>query len=175
MQPVTLTTPRLRLRVFDSRDTDAVYLACQDPGIRFYTPAPTPYRRADAEQYVDKKVPAGWADDTEYALGAFRADGGALVGSFVLIRRLPGVLELGYWTAPDQRGHGFAVEAAKALCDWGFATLGAHRIEWWAMVGNTASRAVAERLGFTMEGMLRRRLVVDGEPRDWWVAGLLKA
>lgn len=45
-------------------------------------------------------------------------------------------------------------------------TLDVHRIEWWAMVGNTGSRAVAEKLGFTVEGTLRRRGVAnDGESR----------
>jgi RimJ/RimL family protein N-acetyltransferase len=42
------------------------------------------------------------------------------------------------------------------------------------MVGNVPSRALAEKLGFTVEGTLRHRTVVRGEPRDWWVGGLLK-
>ncbi|WP_373979092.1 GNAT family N-acetyltransferase [Streptomyces sp. TLI_146] len=42
------------------------------------------------------------------------------------------------------------MEAARALCDWGWDTLDVHRIEWWAMAGNTASRVVAEKLGFTV-------------------------
>lgn len=174
MQPVTLTTPRLALRAFEERDAEAVYVACQDPDIQLYTPVPSPYERADARRYVGETVPDGWAQDTNYVLAAFRTDTGALVGAFNLGRRMPGVWELGYWTAPDQRRHGFTTEAAKALCDWGFATLDAHRIEWWAMTGNTGSRRIAEKLGFTIEGTLRRRLIVNGEPRDWWVGGLLR-
>jgi RimJ/RimL family protein N-acetyltransferase len=61
------------------------------------------------------------------------------------------------------------------LCDWGFAALDVHRIEWWAMVGNAASRALAEKLGFVVEGVLRKRSIVAGEPRDWWVGGLLRS
>lgn len=172
---MSLETERLLLRPFTLSDADAVYEACQDPDIQFYTPAPSPYRREDAEKLVGESAPNGWASDRDYVLGAFRTDNGGFVGSFCLTKVDKGVYELGYWAAKEQRGHGYAVEAAKALCDWGFATLDAHRLEWWAMVGNTASRALAEKLGFELEGTLRQRAIMNGEPRDWWVGGLLKS
>jgi len=178
VEPVTLTTERLLLRAFAPADVESVYLACQDPDIQFYTPVPSPYRRTDAEKFVADAA-TKWATDADHNLGAFRADDGAddgaLVGAYGLTKRERGVYELGYWAAEEQRGRGYSVEAAKALCDWGFAALEVHRIEWWAMVGNMASRAVAERLGFMVEGTLRRRTIVNGEPRDWWVGGLLAA
>lgn len=174
MEPVTLRTPRLVLRAFVPSDAEAVYAACQDPDIQHYTPAPTPYRHADAEKLVEVTAPKGWAEDSDHILGAFRSDNGALVGSFCLTLLFEGVYELGYWAAREQRGRGYALEAARALCDWGFDALAAHRLEWWAMVGNVPSRALAERLGFTVEGTLRDRSKVDGEPHDWWVGGLLR-
>ncbi|MGI5451144.1 GNAT family N-acetyltransferase [Streptomyces sp. CA-243310] len=97
-------------------------------------------------------MPARWAEDRDYTFGAFRKDTGALVGSYCLTLVSLGVRELGYWAVKEQRGRGYSVEAARSLCDWGWAILGVHRIEWWAMTGNTGSRAVAERLGFTVEG-----------------------
>ncbi|WUQ66248.1 GNAT family N-acetyltransferase [Streptomyces canus] len=114
-------------------------------------------------------------EDRDYTLGAFRKDTGALVGSYCLTLVSRGVWELGYWAVKEQRGRGYSVEAARALCDWGWATLDVHRIEWWAMSGNTGSRAVAEKLGFTVEGTLRNRSIAnDGKPHDWWVGGLLR-
>lgn len=174
MNPVTLKTERLLLRPFADPDAEAVYLACQDPDIQFFTPVPHPYRREDALAFVGESTPKGWAEDTEHVLGAFRLDTGALVGSFCLIRISQGVYELGYWVAKEQRGQGYSTEAARALCDWGWKTLEVHRIEWWAMVGNAPSLAVAEKLGFTLEGTLRKRAIAAGEPRDWWVGGLLR-
>ncbi|MBQ1159487.1 GNAT family N-acetyltransferase [Streptomyces sp. A73] len=175
MDPVILETDRLVLRAFTSADVDAVYEACQDEEIQFYTPVPVPYRRADAEKRIGEELPAGWSTDKSYTLGAFRKDSGALVGSYCLFIVMPGVWEIGYWAVKEQRGHGYSVEAARALCDWGRATLDVHRIEWWAMVGNLGSRAVAERLGFTVEGTLRNRAIAnDGKPHDWWIGGLLK-
>jgi RimJ/RimL family protein N-acetyltransferase len=174
VEPVTLTTERLVLRPFAEPDTDAVYQACQDPDIQYFTPIPTPYRRADAEKFIAGTGPR-WTADVDYTLGAFRADDGALVGAYDLELKDRGVYELGYWAVARQRGRGYSYEATKALCDWGFATLDVHRIEWWAMVGNAASRALAEKLGFVVEGVLRRRSIVAGEPRDWWVGGLLRS
>lgn len=174
MEPVTLTTERLLLRPFAEPDIDAVHQACQDPDIHYYTPIPSPYHRADAEQFVARGGHRR-ASGADYAFGAFRADDGALVGAYDLERIHLGVYELGYWAAKEQRGQGYSFEAAKAVCDWGFATLGVHRLEWWAMVGNTASRALAEKLGFVLEGTLRHRVIANGEPCDWWVGGLLRA
>lgn len=175
MEPVTLETDRLLLRAFTTADVDAAYAACLDRDIQFYTPVPVPYRRADAEKRIREDLPAGWATDKSYTLGAFRKDNHALVGSYCLFVVMPGVYELGYWAVKEQRGHGYSVEAARALCDWGWATLDMHRIEWWAMVGNSGSRAVAEKLGFTVEGILRHRGIAnDGQPHDWWVGGLLR-
>jgi hypothetical protein len=51
--------------------------------------------------------------------------------------------------------------------------LGLGRIEWWANVGNYASRRVAEKAGFTMEGTARARLLHRGVRVDGWSAGLL--
>ncbi|MEV6695961.1 GNAT family N-acetyltransferase, partial [Streptomyces sp. NPDC051453] len=52
MEPVVLTTDRLRLRTFTVEDTDEVYLAAQDPDIQRWTTIPSPYARVDAEHFV---------------------------------------------------------------------------------------------------------------------------
>jgi RimJ/RimL family protein N-acetyltransferase len=47
VEPVTLKTERLTLRPFAADDVDAVHLACQDPDIQFFTPAPSPFARTE--------------------------------------------------------------------------------------------------------------------------------
>jgi RimJ/RimL family protein N-acetyltransferase len=84
-----------------------------------------------------------------------------------------GIVEIGFWTAPDQRGRGYTAEAATEMCRWAFGTLGAHRLEWLAGVGNEGSRAVAGKVGFTMEGTLRARMDLRGEKIDAWLGSLL--
>jgi RimJ/RimL family protein N-acetyltransferase len=64
--------------------------------------------------------------------------------------------------------------ATRLVCRWAFDELHLERVEWWAGVGNTGSRRVAERLGFTIEGTCRARLMHRGERMDAWVGGLLR-
>jgi RimJ/RimL family protein N-acetyltransferase len=178
MEPVTLETARLVLRPFTAADIDPVFRACQDPEIQRFVPVPVPYTRECARTYVQQLCPAGWRQGTALNLGSFSRDNGALVSSMGLQQggdRPPGVVELGFWTAPGHRGRGYTVEAADAMCRWAFAELGAQRMEWLALVGNEGSRAVATRLGFTVEGTLRSRLDHRGVLKDGWIGSLLRS
>jgi RimJ/RimL family protein N-acetyltransferase len=177
MEPVTLTTERLVLRVLEDRDIDALHAACQDPEIPRWTPVPSPYLREHAESFVRETSAHGWRDDTMYNFGVFTHEG-ALVSSMGLVRlaslyTAARQAELGYWTAREHRGRGYTVEAARAVIGWAFDELGVERLEWVAEAGNVPSRAVAQRLGFTMEGTLRAKIVHQGTRRDAWIGALL--
>ncbi|MEZ0068354.1 RimJ/RimL family protein N-acetyltransferase [Streptacidiphilus sp. MAP12-20] len=176
MEPVTLETARLSLRQFTEADIDAIHAACQDPDIQRYTAVPSPYGREHAEGFVREIAPQGWASETLLNFGCFRKDTDELVASAGLHGRqfrVDGVIEVGYWTAPAQRRQGFTTEAVRAICDWAFRELGVARVEWLARVGNTGSRAVAEKAGFRFEGTLRSLLLHRGARYDAWIGGLL--
>ncbi|MFI9625009.1 GNAT family N-acetyltransferase [Streptomyces sp. NPDC052042] len=174
MEPITLTAERLLLRPFAEDDVDAVHAACQDPDIRRWTVVPSPYGRADAESFVRELCPAGWRDDSAYNFAVVRREDGALVGALEITHRnLPGTYEVGFWAAKEHRGHGYTAEAVLAAARWTFASLGGDRLEWRAETGNTASRAVALRCGFRMEGEQRSGLFNKGVRRDAWVGALL--
>lgn len=183
MEPVTLTTARLYLRPLGDADIEAVHQACQDDEIQRWTAVPSPYQHTHAQAFVREITPRGWAHDTMYNFGAFeraashdrRARGDTLVASVGLGVRSAdrGVLGLGFWTAREQRGQGYVTEAAAALCHWAFDTLKARRVEWRALKGNLASRHVAERIGFTLEGTLRNQAAHRGTIRDEWIGSLL--
>ena len=85
----------------------------------------------------------------------------------------PSVADVGYLTAPYARGTGTTTAALEAICAWGFETLRLERIEWRAQVGNEASRRVAEKVGFRLEGVNRALLRLRGERYDTWIASLL--
>ncbi len=63
--------------------------------------------------------------------------------------------EIGYWLVADAQGQGLVTRAVRALTTYGFNVVGLHRMTIKAAVENTRSRAVAERLGFVQEGVLR--------------------
>ncbi len=170
MDPVELLTDRLTLRRPLVADVPAIAAACADPWVQRYVPVPSPYTEADACEFVATAV-REWEADESYAFAVHVGD--ALAGMAQLTRKGAGFVELGYWAAPGQRRRGYTAEASHRLCQWGFDTLGIHRIDWWAVVGNDGSRSVAESIGFVVEGTLRQRAMLHGEPQDWWVGGLL--
>ena len=64
--------------------------------------------------------------------------------------------EIGYWIRSSCAGRGYATEAAQGLSDMARAALGAMRLEIRPDARNHASRRVAEKCGFELEGVLRR-------------------
>ncbi|MFE9634731.1 GNAT family N-acetyltransferase [Streptomyces sp. NPDC006463] len=176
MEPTTLTTDRLVLRPFAPSDEDEVYAAAQDPDIQRWTMVPSPYERVHARSFVCELVPGGWRDDTGYSFAVRLGPGGPLVAAVgVHVHEVFGTnsYEIGYWATKEHRGHGYMTEAVIAVARWAFTQLGAVRLEWRAEVGNDGSRAVAEKAGFRMEGLLRASLHRAGSVHDSWVGALL--
>ncbi len=106
--------------------------------------------RAFLQSYADKA-----AADAGRIYGIWTA--GTLVGG-VLFRTMDvpaGNAEAGCWLEPAAVGRGLVTRAARVIIDWAVEERGIHRVEWLLSTGNTASSAVARRLGMTKEGVLR--------------------
>ncbi|HWF33497.1 MAG TPA: GNAT family protein [Solirubrobacteraceae bacterium] len=81
---------------------------------------------------------------------------GSIVGDVGLfVDRDNATAAIGYWLDREHRGCGVMTAAVRELARHGFAELALRRIEIRTDVLNLASRAVAERLGFQLEGVLR--------------------
>jgi RimJ/RimL family protein N-acetyltransferase len=176
MEPTEITAGRLHLRPYSEADIDAVYACCQDPDIQRWTTIPVPYLRAHAEEYVRRNTAEGWRAGTGDSFAVVDSIQNTLLASIGLVRfqNSQSIGEVGFWVVPDARGQGVATQATQVLARWAFAELGVMRLEWLAEVGNDASRRVAEKAGFTIEGMLRDRLIRrDGGRADAWIGSLL--
>lgn len=75
--------------------------------------------------------------------------------------------EIGYWIRTASARQGIATEATGALVEMARDSLGARRIEITCDARNAASRRVAEKCGFVLEGIRRAsRRTTDGELAD---------
>ena len=77
---------------------------------------------------------------------------------FPLDRRIRAT-EIGYWLDEKATGRGLMTRTAGAMLGFAFEELDVNRVGLQAEVGNQRSRAVAERLGFTLEGIRRQAWV----------------
>jgi RimJ/RimL family protein N-acetyltransferase len=81
--------------------------------------------------------------------------------------------EIGYILARKAWGKGLIHEALSALLTYAVENLKLRRIEADIDPRNQRSARSLERLGFTQEGLLRERWVVEGEVSDTALYGLL--
>ncbi|HZW99153.1 MAG TPA: GNAT family protein [Trueperaceae bacterium] len=85
-----------------------------------------------------------------------------------------GSTEVGYLIAKDHEGKGLVTRALKGLMRHFFEDRGVGRVAIGLDARNDRSLAVVRRLGFRPEAVLRRLIIVDGEPTDLSMFGLLR-
>jgi len=73
---------------------------------------------------------------------------------------------LGYYGFEPRSGRGHMTQGVKLVVDYGFLSLGLHRLEANIQPGNLASKALVKRLGFRMEGFSPRYLYIADDWRD---------
>ena len=105
----------------------------------------------------------------EMILGMWHIETGRYLGGTGLHPRnweIPS-FEVGYWLRKSAEGHGYVTEAVRLLVDFALMELKAQRIEIRCDERNVRSAAVARRLGFKQEGLLRNHMIApDGVLRN---------
>ena len=82
--------------------------------------------------------------------------------------------QMGYWIVKAEEGKGLLSLCAKVFLDYLFDQLQLNKVELQYLPGNNRSGAVAKRLGFTVEGVMRDSFLMNGAFHDLVIAGLLK-
>ena len=67
---------------------------------------------------------------------------------------------------PDARGKGIGTETARLFTEFGYKTLGLHRISLRLLAENEPARRSYEKAGFVLEGTFRDMVLLDGKYRD---------
>jgi RimJ/RimL family protein N-acetyltransferase len=148
-----LETPRLILRPWRDADVEAWVAMSADPRVMEFTPSTLDRKQAQT-------MAAGLRARLErdgYGWWALEVKGGAAFAGAILLQEIPfeehftPAMEVGWWLAYDQWGHGYATEGARAALGFAFGEL--HRSEVVAMTtpANVRSQRVMQRLGMTRD------------------------
>jgi RimJ/RimL family protein N-acetyltransferase len=145
------------LRSWQTGDVTELARCCDDDEIgRWLDSVPQPYTESDAADYIGR-ARQWWRDGTFYAFAVVDEAGGGVVGGIGVgwADERARVAEVGYWVRREARGRGTAARALRLAASWAFAALRAGRVQLRAEVENGPSQRVAEKVGFTREGVLR--------------------
>ena len=168
-----------RLRALHSDDDPRIVEACRDEQLAYWIGSiPQPFEVQHARAWREDRAEAAagasavtWAvaDADDRLVGAVNVLG---------LGQRPGEGELGFWVHPDARGRGTATAAARAAARHALVAavdggLGLDRLRLAAAVDNTASRRVAESVGFRLVGIERRATTCRDGHHDTAVYDLL--
>lgn len=101
-------------------------------------------------------------------------DSHKVIGEIVLYDfRLQKQADIGYRINKDYWGKGFAPEAGQAMVKIAFEEMELTRLQIRCFANNLGSVRVAQKLGFTKEGLIRQGAII-GVMTDYYIFGLLK-
>lgn len=171
--PPSLRTERLLLRPFAREDAAPIAVVLDDADVgRYLLHVPHPYSDVEALRWITAWA-RRWITGRGVALAITRD--GEIMGAVTLTvqpdhRRA----ELGYWLGREHWGQGYALEAARALIDWGFRELQLERVFAQYLADNRRSGRVLEKLGMLREGVRRGHVKKGNRQLDAHQYGVLK-
>jgi RimJ/RimL family protein N-acetyltransferase len=170
-----ITNGAIRIRLLTDMDVPAIAEACQDPAIQRFTTVPDPYGEEDARTFGRRSAESAAAGVGIEAVVA-DANTDRPLGTIGLRRshRDRRRWAVGYLVFPGERNRGVAGQAVRLFSGFAFDHLGAERLEIHAEPENAASQRVAERAGYTREGVLRAHQEIKGIRRDMVVYSLVR-
>ncbi|MCJ8324962.1 MAG: GNAT family N-acetyltransferase [Rhizobiales bacterium] len=129
---------------------------------------------ADTEKFIKDSI-AGFKD--QKTINVVIVYNGKIVGITGYNSILPEVkkVAIGYWLAAECQGKGIMTRCVKYLIQNAFDNMGMEKVEIEAAVENKLSRAVIERVGGTLEGIIKNAENLHGKIVDHAVYGVYKA
>ncbi|HEX8228630.1 MAG TPA: GNAT family N-acetyltransferase [Chloroflexia bacterium] len=173
---LVLETERLKLRRLKMEDANDLFEYASDPEVARYVMF-EPYRSLDDSRAYRHRVLSRPPGSGSITLGMEHRETGKLLGRIVIFLdsehdargELAYTLNRSYW------GHGYTVEAAKAVIDHGFRHLRLHRIQASCFPENVASARVLDKIGMSYEGTLRQYMLIKGAYQDLKMYSILRS
>ncbi|TFK40555.1 acyl-CoA N-acyltransferase [Crucibulum laeve] len=167
------TTDRLTLRAWREGDDNNMLLLYNNPLV-------APYITFD---YIIPQTPKYKAELNELAANAImfciieEKESNNYVGVVGFINKPNPKNQIGGFMLgllPEFWRKGYGEEATRFMVDYGFHSLGLHRISMVVFEGNDRAMALYQRVGFKIEGTAKRCLWMDGRWHDVYYTAILE-
>ena len=175
---LAIKTERLLLRRFHTSDTEDLLRFISHPSVAQAVSEMEP-TMAGVQKYINRQnsfKPFERDQCFDLAIQFLEADPsatGRVIGLLTLITREHQMGEIGWALGIENRGRGYATEAAAGLIQYAFSELKLHRIQASTSSANPDSIKVMDRLGMRREAYLREKEYRDGSWTDELIYGLL--
>jgi RimJ/RimL family protein N-acetyltransferase len=146
----------LRLEPLSQAVARELLAVLDDPDIVRFTRVPAGADETFVRGWI-RRYEDGWKDGSRAAFAIHAHDDRAFLGwaGLVEVDLARREAEIGYLVAPAARGRGVAPRTVELLTRWGFDELGLQRLELRIDPENVPSTKVAERAGYSLDGVLR--------------------
>ena len=172
--PTELRGERVTLRPLVPADGPAMIEAIDESRVELDAWMDWPPAMRTDDDGVDYciRMAAAWLRRDSLNVGIFDTATGRYLGNtgFHTVKWRLRAMEIGYWLRSSAVGKGYMTEAVALLLPLAFDHLTARRVTILCDATNHRSRAIPERLGFTLEGIHRKDSVTpSGDVRDTMV------
>jgi RimJ/RimL family protein N-acetyltransferase len=168
-----LHTQRLILRRFTLGDVQDLLEFVSHPSVARVVPELEP-TESGVRRYIERQLAcAPFERDKVFDLAIARKVDGKVAGLLTLIRKEGRLGAIGWALGVEFRGQGYAAEAARALLDYAFSSLGLDRIEAETACHNQPSWKLMERLGMRRVALLQEGTCEEGKRLDSYVYAIL--
>ena len=164
---MALTDDAIRLVPISEAHLPGLAQLLQDPEVVRNTRVPEPWPEGFERQWLQAYT-EGVLDGTRDGFAIEDAETGAFLGiaGLVAIEQDANQAEIGYIVVQEARGRGIATRALRLVTDYALGEVGLARVQLLISSDNAPSIRVAERCGYTHEGMFRSLYLKPGRRAD---------
>lgn len=161
---------RVTIRPFENADVPQMFNAVREsiPELSPWLPwCRSDYTQDETANFIHAR-PQAWASEEEYSFAIVDTETKMLLGGIGLnrINRRDLTGNIGYWVRTSETRQGVGSTAVRLIAQFGFKEVGLQRLEIMAAIENIASQRTAAKAGARREGILRKRLLLAGQPHD---------
>jgi RimJ/RimL family protein N-acetyltransferase len=162
--PASLTDGVVVLRRYREGDRAVCLSTMRDPQVRRWLNMPASPADRDFDALL-RTIEAGFSSGERLDYAVTTVDDDSAYGGVIASRRHRDNWELAYVCSEAGRGRGSMTRAVRLLAGW-LLDEGIGRLEIRTHPDNVASQRLAERAGFTREGVERKSIWLHGERHD---------